>query len=392
MKNIYLDNNATTPILPEAIFAVENMLENFGNPSSMHEAGRIVKEKIEEATDNIAEFFGANKEDIVFTSCATESNNTILKSVLFNDYNFTPHIIVSNIEHPSILETARFLVKRGIEVTFLPVRKDGLIHPDDLEESIKENTVLISIMTANNEIGTIQPINELGKIAKSKGIFFHTDAVQAAGMMEINLQNWNIDAASFSAHKMYAPKGIGLLYIKDFKNNRKKFTPLLHGGHQEEGFRAGTENTLGIVSFGAAAEYFRKNLDKEIDHLKNLRDSFENMIKKEISDILIHAENSPRKPNTSNVSFKYIEGESILLGLDLEGIKVSTGSACSTGSLDPSHVITAINDDIEAAHGSIRFSFGRTNEMSDIKYVIEKLKHIVNNLREMSPLVRSQNN
>ncbi|MBN1501401.1 MAG: cysteine desulfurase [Spirochaetes bacterium] len=386
MKNIYLDNNATTPILPEAIIAIEDMLTNYGNPSSMHEAGRIVKEKITAASENIASLFNGNADDFIFTSCATESNNTILKSVLFQKYNFTPNIIISNIEHPAILNTAKFLAKNGIDVTFLPVNSNGVIEPEDLKKALKDTTVLISIMTANNEIGTIQPIEEIGKIALEREIFFHTDAVQAAGMMNFDVSSLPISAASFSAHKMYAPKGIGLLYIKNLQKQKKHITPLLHGGHQGNGLRAGTENTIGIVAYGAAAEYMKKNLDTEISYLKNLRDSFENKVKSEIPDIKIHAESAPRKPNTSNISFKYIEGESILLGLDMDGIKVSTGSACSTGSLDPSHVITAIDTDVEAAHGSIRFSFGRTNDESDIKYTVEKLAKVVSNLREISPL------
>ncbi len=386
MRNVYLDNNATTPILPEVILAIEDMLMNYGNPSSMHETGRTVKEKISIATEQVASFFNGDVNDFIFTSCATESNNTILKSVLFQDYKFTPHVIVSNIEHPSVLNTAKFLEKNGVEVTYLPVNHLGLVEPADLKKVIKETTKLISIMTANNEIGTIQPIEELGKIALEKGIFFHTDAVQAAGMMHFDVKTLPISSASFSGHKMYVPKGIGLLYIKDISKAKKFITPLFHGGHQGSGLRAGTENTTGIVAYGAAAEYMNEHLDTEIKYLKKLRDSFEIKVKNEIDDIKIHAENSPRKVNTSNISFKYIEGESILLGLDMDGIKVSTGSACSTGSLDPSHVITAIDTDIEAAHGSIRFSFGRTNEEADIKYVVEKLAKVVSTLRQMSPL------
>lgn len=386
MKKVYLDNNATTPIAPEAVIAIENAIQHFGNPSSMHSYGRETAEILEDSYTNISELFGMNKEDIIFTSGASESNNMVLKSLLFENFDYTPHLIVSNIEHPSILNTARFLEKNGIDVTYLPVRNDGLIHLEDIKASIKKETAMISIMTANNEIGTLQPISEIGKFAKENGIFFHTDAVQAAGQIPLDFNSMEIDAASFSAHKMYAAKGIGILYVKGLSKNKRILTPLIHGGHQNGGLRAGTENTLGIVSFGAAAKYMHQNFEEEIKHLKNLRDEFENLVKQNIPDIKIHAENSPRKPNTSNISFKYIEGESILLRLDLEGIHVSTGSACSTGSLDPSHVITAIDKDIESAHGSIRFSFGRTNNMSEIKYTVDKLKTIVENLREISPL------
>lgn len=386
MKSVYLDNNATTPILPEAIIAIEDALEVFGNPSSMHESGRAASELIEKAKDNISSFFKMKPDDIIFTSGATESNNTVLKTLLSQSFKDKPHLIVSNIEHPSVLNTARYLQKNGVDVTFLPVREDGLVHLSDLKEAVKPETAMISIMVANNEIGTVQPIKELSDFAHEKGIFFHTDAVQAAAQMDLNFSELNIDAASFSAHKMYATKGIGLLYIKDFSEKKHLLSPLMQGGHQNSGFRPGTENILGIVSFGTAADYLKNNFDEEVSFLKSLRDEFEKLVKENIPDIIIHAENSPRKPNTSNISFKFVEGESILLRLDLEGIRVSTGSACSTGSLDPSHVITAINKDVEAAHGSIRFSFGRTNSMSDVKYTVDKLSNIISLLREMSPL------
>ncbi|MBN2433767.1 MAG: cysteine desulfurase [Spirochaetes bacterium] len=384
--SLYLDNNATTSLHPAVKEAIIEFLDSYGNPGSMHEAGRRVKDRLDSAREEIASFLGTTPTKIMFTSCASESNNTILKSLLLHDFGFKPHMITSAIEHPSIITTARYLEKNGVDVTYLPVTKDGIIEISALEKAITDRTVLVSIMHANNEIGTVQPIEEAAKLLTQKNIFFHSDMVQAPGKIIFNLDSMDIDAASFSAHKMHAPKGIGALYFKNSKAENFPFTPLIHGGHQENGLRAGTENTIGIIAWAAACRAIKADVQNEIDYIKNLRDSFENIIKESISDIVINGESAPRKPCTSNVSFKYVEGESILLRLDMEGIAVSTGSACSTGSLDPSHVIMALHNDPETAHGSIRFSFSRENSMEDVQATAAALKKTIDFLRSISPL------
>lgn len=386
--NIYLDNNATTQLHPQAIKAITDFLPFYGNPSSLHETGRAARAKLDEAEESIADFFGAPREDILLMSCASEANNQIIKSFLYRKYDFKPHIIVSAIEHPSVLETAKFMAHHGFDVTYLGVSSDGVVSIDDLKSKIRKETVLISIMWANNEIGTIQPVEEIGKIAREKGVFFHVDAVQAAGKIKFSLKDMPFDSASISAHKMYAPKGIGFLYVKNLSKHRHDITPLIHGGHQSGGLRAGTENSIGIIAFGAACKAMKDELDGEIEHSKMLRDAFEKRVEAEIPYISVNGKNAPRKPCTSNITFKYIEGESILLRLDVYGISVSTGSACSTGSLDPSHVIMALSDDKERAHGSIRFSFGRFNTMEDVDFTVDKLKETVEFLRSISPIYK----
>lgn len=387
---VYLDNNATTPLHPEVITAIKNFFPFFGNPSSMHETGREAKLKTDEAVEAISDFFGCSQDDMIITSCASESNNIILKSFLSGKYSFKPHLIVSAIEHPAILETARFMESNGFDLSIVPVSEDGVVSTEDVKKLVRKETVLVSIMWVNNEIGTIQPVKEIGLFLKEKGIFFHVDAVQAAGTLNISLRDLPFDSASFSAHKMYAPKGIGMLYVKEFMKKRKKLTPLIHGGHQAKGFRAGTENTMGIVAFGAACSAISRDLDKSAEEEKKIRDYFEDRVSAEIPHIIINGKNAERKVSTSNITFKYIEGEAILLRLDLHGISVSTGSACSTGSLDPSHVIMALSDDRERAHGSIRFSFGRENTMADADYVVDKLKETVTFLRSISPLYKGE--
>ena len=383
---VYLDNNATTPLRDEVKKAIAGFLPVFGNPGSLHQDGRDVRERIERAREQLSVFFGAPACDLVFTSCGSESNNTILKSVLYRKYDYTPHMIVSNIEHPSVLETARFLQKRGVDVTILPVRPEGVVDVAGLEAALKKETVLVSIMYANNEIGTIQPVREIGTLLRERKIFFHTDAVQAPGRIPLNLRDLPVDAASFSAHKMYALKGTGLLYVRDFDRNRGHIEKLLHGGHQERNFRAGTENTLGIIAFGAAAESAGRTIGRDVNHMRSLRDRFEKTVQQRIPDIIINAKDAPRKPCTTNITFRYVEGESIILRLDLHGISVSTGSACSTGSLDPSHVIMAISHDREVAHGSVRFSFGPENTGEEVDYVVSVLEKEIAFLRAMSPL------
>lgn len=385
MKNIYLDNNATTPLHPEVIDSVKAFVDSFGNPGSLHADGRAVKDAVEKAREDIAVFFGMKEEDFIITSCASESNNQILKSVLFKDYSFVPHVIVSAIEHPSVIESALFLQSRGIQVDFAPVTPDGVIDLDRFVSLIKKETVLASVMMANNEIGTLQPVDKIGTILKEKGIFFHSDTVQTAGLLDFRYDELTADAASVSAHKMYAPKGIGLLYVRNFLK-QKFVVPFIHGGHQEKGLRAGTENTMGIIAFGAACRAMKKEVLSHGERMAALSAGFEKMVSEQIPDIVINGRNAARKPGTSNISFRFIEGESILLRLDMHGISVSTGSACSTGSLDPSHVIMALNHDPESAHGSIRFSMGRSTTEDDMIYTVEKLKETVEFLRRISPL------
>lgn len=386
--NIYLDNNATTPLLPEVKTAIVDFLDLYGNPGSMHETGRAVKAAIDSARYDIATFLGTDAASITFTSSASEANNMVLKSVLFQDFDFTPHVIVSAIEHPCIYNTAQFLAERGVEVSYLPVNSEGIISVEELETMITERTVLVSIMHANNEIGALQPIDAIGKLCRAREIYFHSDMVQSAGKVHFELKNLPVDSASFSAHKMHAPKGIGCLVRNSSSKNRLKIIPLIHGGHQEKNMRAGTENTIGIIAYAAACKALLPSLAEDIARVTEIRDYFETQVANEISDVIINGKFAPRKGDTSNISFKFIEGESILLRLDMEGIRVSTGSACSTGSLDPSHVIMALHDDAESAHGSIRFSFGRENTKEDADKTVAVLKETVSFLRSISPLTR----
>lgn len=385
---VYMDNNATTPLHPAVIREITETLALYGNPSSMHEFGRMMHARLVKARRNIADFFGMPEDDMLITSCGSESNNTVLKSLLFPEgkKNRHPHLITSAIEHPAILETAKFLAKHGVEVTFLPVDSRGLVDPKSVERELRTETELVSVMYANNEIGTIEPIEEIGRLCWKRGIRFHTDAVQAAGKIPMRISELPVDFASFSGHKLYAPKGIGILYARDFKKNRFWLTPLIHGGHQEHGFRAGTENTLGILALGKICEIMQGEIDAEIKKTVELRDYFEQELVKIIPDIFINGTGAPRLPGTSNVTFKFIEGESILLRLDMKGIAVSTGSACSTGSLEPSHVIMALHHDPEMAHGSIRFSFGRENTREEVDYLLTVLKEQIPILRAISPL------
>ncbi len=385
MKRIYADNNATTPLHPEVIKYIEEILPYYGNPSSKHSSGREAANYIKKAKKSVTTFFNISEESYIFTSCGSEANNMVLKSLIFNKYDFKPHIIVSSIEHPAVLNTAKFLKKQEIiDLSILDINKQGIVKIEELKNLIKKETVLISVMYANNEIGTIQPIEEIGTLAHKNNILFHSDMVQVAGKIDINLNELPVDFATFSGHKLNAPKGIGMLYFNP--DNKKFLIPLIHGGHQESGLRAGTEDFIGICAFGKALEIHKNSMTTESQKSKELRDYFEKEIKSNIPDIIIHGEKVNRLPGTSNISFKYIEGESILLRLDMEGINVSTGSACSSGSLEPSHVITSIVDDPHIAHGSVRFSFSWNNSKKDIDHIIESLKKHITILRRISPL------
>jgi len=387
---IYLDNNSTTPLHPNVKQKIMEFLDKFGNPSSAHKFGREVRYYIEDSREKIADFLNCYPEEIIFTASGSETNNMIIKSTVECccrygcSVNKNFHIISSAIEHPSVLNTLKCLENQNVKITYLPVDEYGMIDPDDVKKSICSDTILISIMYANNEIGTIQPIKEISKIAKENNIEFHTDAVQAIGKIPIDLKELNIDYLSLSGHKIYAPKGIGVLFKR---KGTKQICPLITGGHQENSMRAGTENTIGIIALGEAIINLKNEMNDEINKIKFLRDKLENGIINNIDNIKINGHKTERLPGTLNVSFKNIEGESVLLRLDMHDIAVSTGSACSTGSLDPSHVIMALNVPAEIAHSSIRFSLGRENTEDEINKTIEILKDVVNSLRRISPLI-----
>jgi len=389
---IYLDNNATTPLHPEVKNKIKDVLDVFGNPSSIHQLGRYSRYLVEESRNIIASFLNCLPEEIIFTASGSEANNTILKSAMNCcsgsicncSSKGKKHIITSSIEHPSVLNTLKCLEAQDVEVTFLPVDKNGEISLSELERNIKKETSLISIMYANNEIGTIQPIEDVVKIAKKYGIKVHTDAVQAVGKVPIDLSKLDVDYLSLSGHKIYAPKGIGVIFRRRTKN--ETLCPLITGGHQENSLRAGTENTIGIIALGEAIKQLKIEMDSEISMLLKLRKKLEEGILNNIKYTKLNGHPEKRLPGTLNISFRGIEGESILLRLDMMGIAVSTGSACSSGSLDPSHVLMAINEDPELAHGSIRFSIGRENTESDIDQTIAAVKEVVDDLRKISPI------
>lgn len=384
-RNVYMDYNATTPIHPLVKQELLDTLDICGNGSSMHTFGREAMERIENARTKIASLINAQPNEIIFTAGGTESDNTVLNYVAFGSKTSGKNeIITTPIEHPAILETAKFLENFGIVTKFMKVDSTGRVNPEELYELITDKTALISVMAANNEIGTIQDIKAIGAIAKEKGVYFHTDAVQAIGKIKIDVRDMNIDFLSMSGHKIYAPKGIGILYVR----KGVPYCPFIHGGHQEGGRRAGTLNTTGIVALGKAAEMAELELEEEYTKLSSLRDRLKKGIIESIPDIRINGNQEHCLPNTLNVSFIGAEGESILLYMDLEGIAVSTGSACSTGSLEPSHVLMATGVDAELAHGSIRFSLGRENTEEDVDYVLEKLPPIIEKIRKMSTVYR----
>jgi len=383
MKKVYFDYAATTPTDPEVLAAMEPyFFERFGNASSLHAYGQEAKKAVEDAREMLAEFIGAGPEEIVFTSGGTESDNFALLGSAYALEKKGNHIITSAIEHHAISEPAKFLEKKGFKVTYLKVDKDGLVSPQELREAITDKTILVSIMQANNEIGTLEPIAELGKMVKEKGIYFHTDAVQTIGHIPVNVDELNVDILSLSGHKFYGPKGVGALYIR--KGSRLE--TFMRGGDQERGRRGSTYNTTGIVGLGKAIELCRKNMKNEIKFQTALRDKLIKEIPARIPEVRLNGHPVKRLPNNVNFSIKYIEGESMLLNLDLFGIACSTGSACTSSSLEPSHVLLAIGLDHETAHGSLRITLGRWTKESDIVYFLEKLPPIVQKLRAMSPL------
>jgi len=383
MKPVYFDYAATTPCDPEVVAAMlPYFSERFGNPSSMHAFGQETKGAVEEAREGIAAFLGAAPGEIVFTSGGTESNNMAVKGVAYARRGKGNHIITSPIEHHAVLEPCHFLEKDGFEVTILPVDGDGLVDPDDVRRAITDKTILISIMHANNEIGTIQPLAEIGKIAREHGIYMHTDAVQTLGHLPFSVDDLNVDLLSASAHKLYGPKGIGLLYVR--KGTR--LTPFMHGGEQENRRRASTHNVPGIVGFAKAVEMAQASLEKEVRDLTAWRDKLIRGFQEKMDQVKLNGHPTQRLPNNVNISIAHVEGEGMLLSLDMLGIACSTGSACSSASLAPSHVLMAVGLPHELAHGSLRFSMGRPTMAGDVDRLLEVLPPVVAKLRAMSPL------
>ncbi len=381
MNVIYVDNNATTQVSPEVL---EEMLpyfnEFYGNPSSMHTFGGKVEHKITEARKRLAALLGAAPEEIIFTSCGTESDSTAIRAAILSNSN-KKHILTSRVEHPAVKNHYEYLSKNGYRVTFVPVDRKGRLDLDYLYKNLSDDTALVSIMWANNESGVIFPIEEISRVVREKGIVFHTDAVQAVGKFPIDLKTIDVDMLSLSGHKLHGPKGVGALYVR----RGTKYTPFIIGGHQEKGRRGGTENVASIIGLGKAAELAAAHLSDNNNQIKQLRDKLENEILKRIPNTIINGDRNHRLPNTTSIAFEYVEGESILLMMDEFGICASSGSACTSGSLEPSHVLRAMGVPFTAAHGSIRFSLSKYNTEEEIDFIIEKLPPIIERLRELSP-------
>lgn len=385
-----MDNAATTPTHPEVVEAMKPYFtEIYGNPSSIHSFARDGRRAIDEARDRVAALLNAEKpSEIIFTSGGTEADNLAIKGVAFAHREKGKHIITTSIEHHAVLHTCEYLEKyHDFEITYLPVDKYGLVDPADVEEAIREDTILITVMMANNEIGTIQPVAEIGRIAREKGILFHTDAVQAVGSIPVDVQAMNIDLLSLSAHKFNGPKGVGALY----KRRGVRLVPHMHGGAQERNLRSSTYNVPGIVGLGKAAELAAEHMEEKREHLERLRDKLIDGIMANIDAVILNGHPENRLPNNVNVCFRYIEGESLLLNLDLKGIAASSGSACTSGSLEPSHVLLATGLSHEVAHGSLRLTLGYQNTEEEVDYVLRELPPIVEKLREMSPLYQKAN-
>ena len=381
MKTVYLDNNATTKVDPQV---VESMLpyfsELYGNPSSMHYFGGNVAQKIEQARAQVASLINASPDEIVFTGCGTESDSTAIHAAI-SSFPDKKHIVTSRVEHPAVKNLCEHLLKNGYRVTFVPVDRKGMLDIDYLYDNLTKDTAIVSIMWANNETGVIFPIEEISNMVKQKGIVFHTDAVQAAGKIPVDVNRLPIDMLSMSGHKIHAPKGVGALFVR----KGTPFFPFLIGGHQESGRRGGTENVVSIIGFGTASELAAHHMETSLNRVGKLRNKLENELIKRIPNVLINGDNENRLPNTTSLSFEYIEGESILLMMDELGICASSGSACTSGSLEPSHVLRAMGVPFTAAHGSIRFSLSMYNTEEEIDFVIEKLPPIIEHLRNLSP-------
>ncbi len=386
MERIYLDYAATTPTHPEVVKAMlPYFTEVFGNPSGIYSCGQEAKGAIEEARVKVANFIGAQGEEIVFTSGGTEADNFALKGIAYANESKGNHIISTSIEHHAVLESCKSLEKRGFSITYLPVDENGLVDPDDVKRAITDKTILISVMHANNEIGTIEPIAEIGRVAREAGVYFHTDAVQVVGHLPVEVNKLGVDLLAMSAHKFYGPKGVGALYIR----KGTKLVSFMHGGGQERRRRASTENVPGIVGLGKAVELARQEMTGEAERLTYLRDKLSKGIRERSDHIRFNGHPQKRLPNTVNVSIDFVEGESMCLNLDLEGICVSTGSACSSATLEPSHVLLALGFPPEQAHGSLRITLGRWTTEEAVERVLEVLPPAIAKLRAMSPLLKS---
>lgn len=385
MRRVYLDHVAAARPLPEVIEAMmPYMGDIYGNPMSLHDAGIEAKRACEEARGKVAALVGAKPEEIIFTSCGTESNNMALKGAAWAGASKGKHIVTTQIEHHSVLNSAKALEKMGFEAAYAPVDKHGLVDPKEIEKAISKDTVLVSVMHANNEIGTIEPISEIAKVVKAKGALFHTDAVATAGNIPVNVNELNVDLLSLAANQFYGPKGVGALYIR----KGVKITPLLHGGFQERGLRAGTDNVAGIVGLGKAAELAARDLDKRKTRIVPLRDKLIKGLLAGIKNVHLNGHPANRLPGNANVSVEFIEGESMLLFLNDAGVMVSSGSSCTSQALKVSHVLTAMGIEPALAQGSLLFSLGIGNTEEDIDYVLDKMPSIVDTLRKMSPFYK----
>ncbi len=389
MRKVYLDHSATTPVDPRVVEAMlPYFTEKFGNASSVHQMGQEARAGVDRARRQIAAFIGARANEIVFTSGGTEANNLAILGVGEAAQSHGRHIIISAIEHPSVRASAEHLQKNGWELTSLPVYESGIVRVEDVRAALRPDTVLISIMMANNEIGTIQLVAEIGALVRAererghRHLWFHTDAVQAAGRIPLDVESLGCDLLSLSAHKIYAPKGTGALFVR----RGMRLFPQQHGGHQERERRGGTEAVANIVAFGTAAELAQKELTERNDHTRRLRNRFEKQLSERVDDFVFNGDRERRLPHLSNISFRFIEGEGLLIHLDMQGVAVSTGSACSSGTIEPSPIIRALGRDDELARGSIRFSFGKDNSEEDVDYVLEVTTRAIESLRKLSPL------
>lgn len=383
MRKVYFDHNATTPVHPEVAEAVRPFLGDlFGNPSSIHYAGREVRKAVEDAREEIAAFYGCRPLEIVFASSGTESDNLALKGVAYLEGNRGKHIVTSSVEHPAVLNACRFLESQGFRVTYVPVNRQGIVEPESVRRAIEPDTVLVSIMASNNETGCLMPIGEIGEIARKAGVLMHTDAVQATGKISLDWQKLPVDLLTFSGHKINGLKGAGGLIVRKGVD----IVPVIHGGHQERGLRGGTENVIGIVAMGKAFSLLRKNMGAEVAEVKRLRDALERALFDRIPELVLNGHPTLRMPNTVNISFRHVEGEALLLNLDMLGIACSSGSACTSGSLEASPVLLAMGADPTDSQGALRFSLGYGNTDGDVAYAVESIEKVVDKLRAMSPL------